>query len=432
MVKHYTRRVLLGAAATIATGAGVAAVQLAGMARVAQASLPSVTLVVATRGVEVPATAVRAAQSLLRAGRMALPGVRFQLVQLAQSPEDVAADMLRGRDGAADALYTTAAVRTLPGISTLSHNLSPALHAAGLAAGVYPSLLAFWTSQGRLLAAPLFRDPLVVYYNVDAFSRAGLAAPTGDWTLAGFMEVCRRLTAHRTPTLAHALAAAVEPFDPELFAAFVVGFGGDLAPFASTIPGLAATALTSERAIAGIRALLALHPFEPASPSPAPRDLFANGDAAIYFGHQRDLGYLATAIGDLFAWNLAPLPRFPVRPAVPVSAPGLMVVTQHADAWTGATALGLLALTPAAQQAMATTGAGVPALQALATSPTWRAAMPAVNLNVFVANPAADIVVPPAVSRLAAIRFALRASLRGVPPSLAFTQVGAAIGPPGD
>jgi len=180
-----------------------------------------------------------------------------------------------------------------------------------------------------------------------------------------------------------------------------VGFGGYVGPPAP--PGAGSLAEGFERALVhsgtaeGIRALLSLRAFEPPRPRGPARVAFAAGDAAMYFGHGRELAALDAAIGTAFAWNIAPLPRFPVRPAVPVQAQGLAAVTREPQRRAAAEALALLGMTPEGQRALAPTGAGVPALRALADSPRWRVALPPVDLNVLVRDPGADLVVPRAL-----------------------------------
>ncbi len=420
-LRRVGRRAMLAGAAALLAGAGATLAQGMESARASRLPIPPLTLLVGSGGGPTePPFAAQAATTLVGAFRAQEPAARVRVSVARSTLVQVASAMLGGRDVAADLMLVPPAVRDLPNAGVLMHSLTPTLRATGVGAGVYPSLLTYCSAGGRLLSAPLFRDPLVVYYNVDAFARAGVPALPGDWTLQGFMDVCRVLAGARTRPVPHPLANAVARFDAELLGAFIAGFGGGLG--AADLDGLASPA-----GVRGVEALLALRAFEPVTPVPSPRDLFARAGAAMYFGHQRDLAYLTAAIGDLFAWNVASLPRFPARAAVPVQAQGLAVVTGQPGHRPEATALALFGVTPSAQAAAAPTGAGVPSLRGLAASALWRAPMPPVDLSVFVRQPEADLVIPPALWTTAPLQRALRDCLQGTPPAEALAAARAAL-----
>jgi len=336
------------------------------------------------------------AEALAAAFAAEAPSVRVEVWAARPSVLRVAEGLLAGAPPPAAVLLAPPRVRDLPGVEALAHNLTPVMRRAGVGRDAYPSLLAYETVAGRLLAAPFARDVRVAYYNLDAFARAGLGPP-GAWDWPTFLRVTEALARRRV--VPYPLAAASRAFDPELFAAFVVGFGGSLEPWT----GAAAPRIPSPAAAQGVRALLSLRAWEPPRPVPSPRRLFARGLAAIYFGHQADLPALAEEVGDAFAWDAAPLPRWPARPAVPVRAPGFAVVAGP-TATPAAVAFALFGLTRAGQRALEGLGAVVPALRDLASDPTWRQAMRAavapVDPDVWVADPTADVVVPPALFRL--------------------------------
>lgn len=57
-----------------------------------------------------------------------------------------------------------------------------------------PTVLAMFRRGAGIYALPRGFTPLVVVYNRDLLDRAGVAAPTGDWTWADFLRAARRLT----------------------------------------------------------------------------------------------------------------------------------------------------------------------------------------------------------------------------------------------
>ena len=333
---------------------------------------------------------------------------------------------------AADLLLTTPAVRNLLDAPALMVDLGPALARSGLAAGLYPELLRYGAPGGRQRMIPVFRDPLVLYYNVDAFSRAGVDPPVGTWTIDRLLWLCQKLQTRPAGRMTP-LASAVSAFDLELLAAFVRGYGGEMLSPLGGAGGSGpasgyAPAFATPEALLGIDALLQLHPYEPAQPTASPRTLFARGDAAMYFGHHRDVFALRTQIAGLFAWNVAALPRFPQRAAQPVFAEGLAAIARNPAHRIPATAAALYAASPPGQAAMAATGYGVPALRALAGSPTWRQAAPHLHNDVFVADTGADFVVEAALHYIGPqLRAALVAARNGAPVATIFEQASTAV-----
>lgn len=329
---------------------------------------------------------------------------------------------------AADLMLTTPAVRNLYSAPSMMISLDSALQKTGLDNGLYPMVLRYCAPGGRQRMIPIFRDPLVVFYNVDAFSGAGVDPPGPDWTSDRFLWLCDQLLARpRGPVVP--LSNAVNTFDIELFCAFVAGYGGEMlaANANPNIPGYVPR-FAAPQAIEGIDALLRLHPYEPLRPQAPPVSLFARGDAAMFFGHHRDVAFLQTQIGDLFAWGVAPLPRFPQRATQPVTAEGIAAVTKDPANREAAVAVALFAATGDGQLAAARTALGVPALKALASSPVWRQMAPHLDNDVFVANPQADIIVEPVLYYIQPqLQDALRAALAGSPVATIFKEASTAV-----
>jgi ABC-type glycerol-3-phosphate transport system substrate-binding protein len=360
------------------------------------------------------------AQALAQAYVAAGAATTAPLVRVAEPNLSVALQQTLGGAAAtpADVTFITPEVRTAFRLDTVLINLGPALAAAGLGGRVYPQLLAYGQSGGKQVLLPLFRDPLVVFYNSDAFARAGVQPPTPQWDLARFTLLCQQLR-ERAPWLLAPLANATAVFDPEILTMFVVGFGGQLLGRAPGQTGYVAR-FADPAAVSAVSALAALRPFEPPSGAArpaAPRDLFASGQVALYFGHYRDVADLTVQIAGAFAWDVAPVPRGPIRRAQPVRGEGLAALVGDPQRRTASVALALFGMTPQAQEAIARTGLGVPALTSLADSPLWRQATPNLSAGVFVANADADVVVPEPIYYLPALQLAVELVARGSAPA---------------
>ena len=401
-----TRRSALRLAAGAGLSAALAGCGLVPSTRGARSAAPLTLLA--------DATFVPAAQALVQAYAAEAGAAGAPLVEVASpSLPGAVQQILAGSSQAApDLLWVTPAVRDLPEAPSLMLSLSPALGQTSIAAGLYPACLAYGASGLRQLALPVFRDPLVTFYNGDALARAGLNPPVADWTLEACTMLCQALHAQPHGLLAP-LANATNHFDLELFCAFVVGFGGQLLQ-----PGRVGYTphFASAAGAEGCGALAAWHAYEPPSPAGDPRSLFAAGQVALYFGHHRDVAPLAAQIGGLFAWDVAPLPRFPARAAQPVTADGLAAATTIPQRRAAAITLALFAGTAAAQGAISRTGVGVPAQVSLGSAASWRSGGPQIHDEVFVEGSAADVVVDlPLLLVAPVIRSALQAIVAGSP-----------------
>ena len=342
------------------------------------------------------------------------------LVQIAEpSLTETFNAMLSGSaGGASDVSLVTPDVRQTLQATTLMINLAQALAQTDLGSRVYPQLLEYGRSGGRQILLPLFRDPLVVYFNSDAFARAGIDPPAPGWTLDRFELLCEQLHQRATGLLAP-VANLTNLYDVEILTAFVQGFGGQTVVRNENRPGYTA-AFARPTAVVGVDRLVALHPYEPPAPpanASALIDLFAQGRVAMYFGHHRDVLPLIAAIGEAFAWDVAPLPRFPIKPVQPVQADGIAALAGDPGRRAASVTLALFTCTQEAQEAAARTGLGVPAVPALAGASTWRQTASHLNNDVFVANPDADVVVPEPLYHLSELSEALRAIVRGAVPA---------------
>lgn len=383
-------------------------------------------LVTPSRGLGGGALAVMSDQALAPAVQAvadafaASPGAGHKpVVQIAEpSLTEAYTAMLSGSaTTTADVSVVTSEVRRTLQAQTLMINLSPSLAQTDLSSRIYPKLLAYGQSSGRQILLPLFRDPLVVFFNSDAFARAGVDPPAMDWTFERFALLCQQLH-QRAAGLVAPVANLTNVYDQEILTAFIHGFGGQTLVHNDTQSGYVA-AFAKPAAVEGVDALVALHPYEPSQPSASarPLDLFAQGKVAMYFGHHRDVFGLMDAIGDAFAWDVAPVPQFPIQRVQPVQADGVAALVGDPDRRAASVALTLFTCTPDAQQAAARTGLGVPALTSLAGASSWRQTALHLNNDVFVAHADADIVVPEPMYFLPELQDALRAIVRGAVPA---------------
>ncbi len=311
-----------------------------------------------------------------------------------------------------DMVMVTPSVRPLGTLPTLFTNLANPLKGIPGHSQISPALWSNASAEGRLLFAPMMGDPLVVFYNGDALERSGINAPVLEWSLQDFEATCQQVANRLGPDIVP-ISDVTNSFNPELFTAFVVGFGGQV------LSANSQTALfAGSQALDGIQALVSLHAFEPLRSSPSGITLFTSGKAVLYFGHLSDVANLATMIGDLFAWNAAPLPTFPVAGAVvPMQSSGIGI-----GVWTNraGTALDFLEYTvsPSGQQVIASVGPGVPALPAVAA--TWHPPSRHLLTASFLPPASAQITVPWALDQLPQVAAALRAVVAGTSVADAF------------
>lgn len=401
-----TRRALLGAS----IAAVAAALAACGRPGLPLAAPPDPVLRVAS-----DSDWVRAARVL--AGLYRHEGRQAEVTTVAAGIGALVRNLLAGTAATpADVLLVTPVIRRIWQATSLMLDLGPALADTDLDATIYPSLLADGSFQGRQLVMPIFRDPLVIFYNADALARAGNNAPAPTWGYPDLMELCGRLAAEGT----HPILQSESVSTSELLAAFVIGFGGQVLAAGPSGGTGYVPMFTQPAALAGISALVTLLGFVPPPTNNSALETFAQGGAAMLFGHHQDVANLSAAIGSLFAWNVAPLPTFPRRAAQPVQAQGLAAVTTSPERRPDAIAFTLFGATAQGQDALARAGLGVPASSNLAASPLWRASAPLLDNDVFVSNTAADIVVPEPLYFLPQLDLAIRASLRGVPVDEAF------------
>ena len=93
-----------------------------------------------------------------------------------------------------------------------------------------PTIRRQGTNGGRLFALGAFDSAVVLYYDREMLSAAGVAPPAGDaaWTWAEFLEACRRLRASGVEPLALHMNESADEWFTYAFSPVLWSAGGDL------------------------------------------------------------------------------------------------------------------------------------------------------------------------------------------------------------
>jgi len=234
---------------------------------------------------------------------------------------------------------------------------------------LYPVALdAFRDGAGVVQCVPQNVSSLVVYYNADAFGRAGLAKPAPNWNYDDLLRTARALTrdddGDGTP---EQFGIATEPSTIRA-APFVWAAGGELVDDARAPTR---TTLDTPAARSGLQRLVALRaeglaPDAKAVAARAVDERFLDGSVAMLLGSRREVPTLRT-IKD-FAWDVAPLPALGPRGdrASVLHADGFCLARggQADAAWRFAE----FAAGPQGQRILALGGRTVPSLRSVARS----------------------------------------------------------------
>lgn len=249
--------------------------------------------------------------------------------------------------------------------------------------GYYELTIEAFTLAGELWCLPQNVSSLVVYYNRDLFTAAGLDYPADDWTRDEFLALARALTADgdadgRTDQYGVGIS-------PSLFrlAPFIWQDGGELVDDPADPTRLA---LDSPIALGAFRWFVDLQVREGVAPdavaelAESSESRFLNGRLGMIFNSRRVVPTYRTITG--FEWDVAPLPRGR-------TAAGIL----HSDGYCMAAAAGNkeaawtfieFANSAAGQELIAATGRTVPSLRSVARSPAFLdPLLPPANSRVF-------------------------------------------------
>ncbi len=236
----------------------------------------------------------------------------------------------------------------------------------------YPIALdAFRYNGDTLTCIPQNISSLVVYYNVDLFTQAGVPLPTDNWTLDDFTAAASALTQDTNGDGTTDIYGLVTESSLIRYAPFIWTMGGEIVDGTDNPTQLM---LDTPEARAGIdwftnlgEGDLAVVPSKAEVLAEDDLSRFMNGRAAMYFQSRRVVPTLREIDG--FQWDVAPLPQGD-EPAGILHSDALCMNANAKDkeaAW----AFIEYALGPEGQTELAQTGRTVPSLRAIAESPVF-------------------------------------------------------------
>ncbi|MDX6651746.1 MAG: multiple sugar transport system substrate-binding protein [Solirubrobacterales bacterium] len=230
----------------------------------------------------------------------------------------------------------------------------------------YRQALDAFTSGGQLECMPQDISGTVVFYNRDAFRRAGLSDPAAGWTYDELKVDAAKLRASFGGQRDR-FAVGFEP-DMQRLASFVFAAGGklvddDLRPTGFT--------LDTPAARNGLKAFFGLAPYsagEDVLRSREPDELFAEGQIAIFIDARQEVTKLREIKS--FDWDVAPFPRIASGSTAQRSDGYCIAKGSNADAaWDFIR----FATGPAGQRLLAASGRIMPALRPIAESDAFLA-----------------------------------------------------------
>ena len=174
----------------------------------------------------------------------------------------------------------------------------------------YPVTLEAFTWQDQLMCIPQNISSLVVYYNRDLFTAAGVAEPADDWTWADFLAAAQALTLDsdgdgQTDQYGAGIEASLFRLAP-----FIWQNGGQLVDDPAFPMQLALTRVPAQEALTWFTELQTVHHVVPdrvAEESLDSESRFIEGTTAMYFNSRRGTPTYREITA--FDWDVAPLPR---------------------------------------------------------------------------------------------------------------------------
>jgi multiple sugar transport system substrate-binding protein len=173
----------------------------------------------------------------------------------------------------------------------------------------YQEALNAFRYQGTLMCLPQNVSNLVVYYNKDLFTKAGLEFPAKDWTWADFVNTAQRLTT--TDTSGQKTYGV--GIDPQLIrvAPFIWSNGGEIVDDPEKPTKLAIQEPAAREAIQAFVDLQLQYKVTPNEAEAKAEDIearFMNGRLGMILQSRAATPTFREITG--FQWDVAPLPRF--------------------------------------------------------------------------------------------------------------------------
>ena len=225
----------------------------------------------------------------------------------------------------------------------------------------YPLPLQAFEFGGELQCVPQNASSLAVYYNVDAFRKAGVPRPGKSWSYEQFAAAAKKLTADGR----HGVGIDVSLIRT---APWIWGAGGELVDDEDKPTRLLLDTPEGRR---GLERLLALRrngwsPTADEADAKPVDERFLDGSVAMFMSSRRDVPLLRSITG--FEWDVAPFPT-DVEPASVLHSDGFCMAKggEH----RGGMGLDRVRARPEGQEVLARSGRSVPSLRAVAESPAF-------------------------------------------------------------
>ncbi|MFN8540281.1 MAG: sugar ABC transporter substrate-binding protein [Thermomicrobiales bacterium] len=228
----------------------------------------------------------------------------------------------------------------------------------------YPELIAPFSRNGVLVGIPQNASSLVIYYNKDMFTKAGVAFPKAGWTWDDFLTSAQALT-KGTEQYGVTIAAQMIRVAP-----FIWQNGGDIVDNLAKPTKLTFDRPESLEAAQWFIDLQVKHKVAPDAvqqAAEADEARFLNGRAAMFFESRRFTPTLREQ--KLFDFDVAALPQRKVRASILHSDAYLLTSASKNKA--AAFAFMEYANGPDGQPVIAATGRTVPSIKAVAETATF-------------------------------------------------------------
>lgn len=228
----------------------------------------------------------------------------------------------------------------------------------------YPELIAPFSRNGVLVGIPQNASSLVIYYNKDLFTKAGVAFPKAGWTWDDFLTAAQALT-KGTEQYGVTIAAQMIRVAP-----FIWQNGGDIVDNLTKPTKLTFDRPESLEAAQWFIDLQVKHKVAPDAvqqAAEADEARFLNGRAAMFFESRRFTPTLREQ--KLFDFDVAALPQRKTRASILHSDAYLLTSASKNKA--AAFAFMEYANGPEGQPVIAATGRTVPSIKAVAETSTF-------------------------------------------------------------